>query len=152
MKRCILVSLLCFATASTALAQVTVRDPWVRATVPAQTATGAFMQISAAKGARLVEVRTPMASMAEIHAMTMVDNVMRMRAVPGIDLPAGKAVALEPGGYHVMLMGLKGRVKEGDTVPLTLIVMNKDGKRESVEVKAVARPLTATMSKGRHHQ
>jgi len=126
--------------ASTAHAQVTVKDPWVRATVAAQKSTGAFMQISVPKDARLVEVRSPVGS-AEIHEMRLTDNVMKMREVPGIDLPAGKTVELKPGGYHVMLMGLKGQIKEGDTVPLTLVVEGRDKKRETVEVKAVVRPL-----------
>ena len=82
------------SSASIAFAQVAVKDPWVRATVPAQTATGVFMQLKAAKGARLVEARSPVAGVVEIHEMTMVDNVMKMRAVREIDLPAGKTIHL----------------------------------------------------------
>ena len=134
-----LISLACLST--TALAQVTVKDAWVRATVPAQMATGAFMQLQAAQATRLVAARSPVAGVVEIHEMTMVDNVMRMRAVPGLDLPAGKAVELKPGGYHVMLMDLKGPVKEGDVVPVSLVVEGKDGLRQTVEIKATARAL-----------
>lgn len=152
MKRPILASFLSFAAASTAFAQVAVKDPWVRATVPAQNATGAFMQINAAKGARLVEARSPVAGVVEIHEMAMVDNVMKIRAVSGVDLPAGKAVEFKPGGYHVMLMDLKGQVKEGETVPLTLIVEDKSGKRETLEVKAAARALSGETGKQHKHQ
>jgi copper(I)-binding protein len=67
---------------------------------------------------------------------------MKMSAVDGIDLPAGKPVALASGGYHVMLMQLKRQMKEGDTVPLTLVVQKKDKKLETVEVKALVKPLT----------
>jgi copper(I)-binding protein len=134
-----LISLACLST--TALAQVTVKDAWVRATVPAQMATGAFMQLQATQAMRLVEARSPVAGVVEIHDMTMVDNVMRMRAVPGLELPAGKAVELKPGGYHVMLMDLKGQVKEGQSVPLTLVVEGRDKKRQTVEVKAQVRAL-----------
>ncbi len=134
-----LISLACLST--TALAQVTVKDAWVRATVPAQMATGAFMQLQATQAMRLVEARSPVAGVVEIHEMTMVDNVMRMRAVPGLELPAGKAVELKPGGYHVMLMDLKGQVKEGQSVPLTLVVEGRDKKRQTVEVKAQVRAL-----------
>ena len=141
MKRSISAVLLSFAVISTASAQVAVKEPWVRATVPAQKATGAFMQINAAKGARLVEARSPVAGLVEIHEMAMVDNVMKMRAIPGLDLPAGKSVDLKPGGYHVMLMDLKGQVKEGQSVPLTLVVEGSDKKRQSVEVKAQVRAL-----------
>jgi len=62
-------------------------------------------------------------------------------------LPAGKTVDLKPGGYHVMLMDLKGQVKEGDTVPVTLVVEGKDGKRQNIEVKAAARMSAAPAMK-----
>ena len=75
--------------------------------------------------------------------MTMEKDVMKMRAVPGLDLPAGKAVELKPGGYHVMLMDLKQQMKEGDTVPLTLVIEGKDKKRSTIEVKAPVKPLAA---------
>ena len=132
------------ALAASAHAQVTVKDPWVRATVPQQKATGAFMQLTAAKEARLVSASSPVAGVVEIHEMAMTDNVMKMRALPaGLELPAGKAVDLKPGGYHVMLMDLKGEVKEGSVVPVTLVVQGKDGKKETLEVKATARVANA---------
>lgn len=124
-----------------AIAQVNVKDAWVRATVPAQKATGAFMQLTAPAGARLVEARSPAAAIVEIHEMAMDNNVMKMRAISGLDLPAGRTVDLKPGGYHVMLIDLKGQLKAGDAVPLTLVFEDKDKKRQSVEVKATARPL-----------
>lgn len=133
-----------------ALAQVEVTDAWVRATVPAQTATGAFMKLRAKTAARLVEAKSPVAGTVELHEMKMVGDVMKMGAVPGVDLPAGQTVELAPGGYHIMLLELKRQVKEGDTVPLTLVVEGKDKKRETIEVKAVARPLGAAPA-GHHH-
>lgn len=137
--------------AAAAHAQVSVKDPWVRATVPQQKATGAFMQLTAARDARLVSALSPVAGVVEIHEMAMDNNIMKMRAVSGLDLPGGKAVDLKPGGYHVMLMDLKGPVKEGDMVPLTLVVEGRDGKRETLEVKATARALNATMPKDPAH-
>ena len=125
------------------MAQVTVKDPWVRATVSAQKATGAFMQITSAQDARLVEAKSPVAGVVEVHEMVMEKDVMKMRAVKGLDLPAGKTVELKPGGYHVMLMDLKQQMKEGDTVPVTLVVEGKDKKRSTIEVKAPVKPLTA---------
>ncbi|KAF0165885.1 MAG: hypothetical protein FD157_1061 [Rhodocyclaceae bacterium] len=123
-------------------AQVTVKDPWVRATVSQQKATGAFMQITSAQDARLVEARSPVAGIVEIHEMAMDKDVMKMRALPnGLDLPAGKTVELKSGGYHVMLMDLKQQMKEGDTVPMTLVVEGKDKKRSTIEVKAPVKPL-----------
>ena len=124
-------------------AQVTVKDAWIRATVPQQQATGAFMQLSAAKDTKLVAASSPLTPVVEVHEMAMKDNVMTMRQIPGLDLPAGKTVELKPGGYHVMLMDLKQQVKEGDTVPLTLTFEAKDGKRDTVDVKVPVRALNS---------
>lgn len=135
--------LLAILVASTAWAQVSVKEPWVRATVPQQKSTGAFMQLIAEQDARLVEVRSPAAKVVEVHEMAMENNVMKMRAVPALALPAGKAVELKPGGYHVMLIDLVAPIKEGERVPLTLVVEGKDGKRETVDVSADVRPLNA---------
>lgn len=130
------------AFAVPAHAQVTVKDPWVRATVSQQKATGAFMQITSAQDARLVEAKSPVAGVVEVHEMTMEKDVMKMRALAnGLDLPAGKSIELKPGGYHVMLMDLKGQVKDGDVVPVSLVFEGKDGKKQTVEIKATARPL-----------
>jgi copper(I)-binding protein len=75
--------------------------------------------------------------------MTMDKDVMKMRALTGgLDLPAGKSIELKPGGYHVMLMDLTLQLKEGDTVPMTLVVEGKDKKRTNVEVKASVKALT----------
>ena len=131
------------AIGTPAAAQVNVKEAWVRATVAEQKATGAFMQLSAPTGGRLVEVRSSVAGVVELHEMSMEGTTMKMRAVPGIDLPAGKTVELKPGGYHVMLMGLKQPLKEGQTVTLTLLVEGPDKKRETVDVKALVRPLGA---------
>lgn len=131
---------LAFAT-SAVLAQTAVKDPWVRGTVAQQKATGMFAQITSTAGGKLVSASSPVAGVVEIHEMAMEGNVMKMRAVPGLDLPAGKAVDLKPGGYHVMLMDLKRQLKEGETVPVTLTVEGKDGKKETIEVKAPVKPL-----------
>jgi copper(I)-binding protein len=128
-------------TASLAQAQVSVADAWVRGTVASQMGTGAFMKITAARPARLVGASSPVAGVVEIHEMALVDNVMRMRAVDVLELPAGRTVELKPGGYHVMLMDLKRTLKEGETVPVTLLV-EQDGKRREVEVRAAVRAAT----------
>jgi copper(I)-binding protein len=125
-----------------AFAQVTVKDAWVRATAPHQTATGAFLHITSVKDARLVAASSPLATV-EIHEMRMENHVMKMRQIDGITLPAGKAVELKPGGYHLMLTGVKQPIKEGETVELRLTV--ESGKaRETVALKAPVRALTAT--------
>ncbi|MDR3213204.1 MAG: copper chaperone PCu(A)C [Azoarcus sp.] len=122
-------------------AEVTVSDPWVRATVPQQKATGAFMKITSSVDARLVDVRSPIAETSEIHEMTMDGDKMKMRAVSALALPAGAPVELRPGGYHVMLLDLTVQVKEGSTVPIALTIENSRGERETLNVDAAVRPL-----------
>ena len=134
-----------------AWAQVEVKSAWVRGTVAAQKTTGAYMEINSAQGARLVSVESTVAGTVEVHEMSMDKNVMRMRAVPKLDLPAGKTVELKPGGYHVMLIDLKKPLKKGDSVPLKLKIENKDKTVSTVEVKAEVRETTAAPEhKGAH--
>ncbi len=132
-----------FLHGAVANAQVVVREPWVRATVAEQKATGAFMQLTSQQDARLVEVNSVVAKVVEIHEMKMDNNVMRMRAIKGLALPAGKGVELKPGGYHIMLMELNRTLKDGESVPLTLVVEGADGKRQAIELNVPVRPLTA---------
>jgi len=128
------------AAASLAQAEVTVKDAWVRGTVPAQTTTGAFMTLTSTAEAKLVSVASPVAKAVEIHESMMHGSTAQMHEVAAVALPAGKPVQLKPGGHHVMLMGLAKPLKPGDTVPLTLTIEEK-GKRSKVEVKAAVRPL-----------
>jgi copper(I)-binding protein len=131
-------------------AQTTVKDPWVRGTVPQQKATGMFAQLTSTAGGKLVSASSPVANIVEIHEMVMEGNVMKMRAIPGLDLPAGKAVDLKPGGYHVMLIDLKQTLKTGDTVPVKLVIEGKDGKRETVDVNAPVRALSNEKAEHKH--
>lgn len=132
-------TLLAATLAAQAQSPVKVEDPWVRATVAPQKATGAFMQLTANKPVKVVAASSPVAAVVEIHEMKMEDGVMKMRAVDALALPAGQPVALKPGSYHVMLMGLNRPIQAGETVPLTLTVEGEDKQRSSVEIKAVAR-------------
>jgi periplasmic copper chaperone A len=133
-----------------ASAQTTVKDAWVRGTVAPQKATGAFMQITSVQGGKLVSAQSPVAGVTEVHEMAMDGNVMKMRAVPALELPAGKAVELKPGGYHVMLMDLKQPLKDGESVLLTLVVEGKDGKRETLELKVPVKAMSATKPMTEH--
>ena len=126
-----------------AVAQTTVKDAWVRGTVAEQKASGAFMKITSAGGGKLLSVSSPVAGVAEVHEMAMEGTTMRMRAIPSLALPAGQAVDLKPGGYHVMLMDLKQQLKAGDMVPLSLVIEGKDGKRETLQLQAPVRALGA---------
>lgn len=117
---------------------VTVTDAWARATVTGQKATGAFMTLTAKDNAKLVGVSSPVAGVAEIHEMKMDKDVMKMAALPnGLDLPAGKAVALKPGSYHVMLMDLKAPLVKDSTVPVTLTFQDAKGVKSNVELKVL---------------
>ena len=130
------------ATASQA--QTTVTEPWVRATVAQQKASGLFARITSVKGARLVAASSPVAGGVEIHEMRMDGDVMRMRALPrGLELPAGKTVDLAPGGYHLMLIDLKQQLKAGDTVAVTLVIEGADKKRETLQVQVPVRAVGA---------
>lgn len=142
MKKLILAALVCTVLTASAQAQVSVTAPWVRATVPAQKSTGAFMHVQSATPARLVGVSSPAAASVELHKMEMKDHVMKMSKVDAIELPAGKVVNLASGGYHIMLTGLKQQLKEGQAIELTLQVEGKDHKRENVTVKIPVKPMT----------
>jgi copper(I)-binding protein len=114
---------------------VEVKDAWVRTTVAGQKATGAFMNISARDGAQLVGVSSPVAGVTEVHEMKMEGEIMKMRPVPILDIPAGKTLALKPGGYHVMLLDLKVPLAKGGSVPLTLVFKDARGAESKVELK-----------------
>jgi len=119
-------------------ANISVTDAWARATMPGQSVSGAYMQIQSDADARLVGVSSPAVPRVEVHEMKMDGDVMRMREVKAIDLPKGKTVSLEPGGFHIMLMNLPKPIAAGDIIPLILTV-ESGGKRQTVEVKAEAR-------------
>ena len=140
MKKLFITGLLALTTAAWAQTTVKVEDAWVRGTVATQKATGAFMRLTPSANARLVEAKSPVAGVVEIHEMAMENDVMRMRQVPGVDLAAGRTLELKPGGYHVMLMDLKQPLKAGEQVPITLVFEDAAQKRFTQEIKA---PVTA---------
>ena len=124
-------------SAGLALAQtpaVKVDNAWVRATVPGQKGTGAFMNITAKDGMRLVGVASPAAGVAEVHEMKMDGDIMKMRALPGLDLPAGKTVSLKPGGYHIMLLDLKAPLAKDATAPMTLRFKDAKGVESKLDL------------------
>ena len=142
--------------AATALAQAQqlpkVEGAWVRSSVAGQQGTGAFMKLTVKSRPRrtanlaaanepmqLVGVSTPVAGVAEVHEMKIDGNVMKMRAVGKLDLPAGRTVELKPGGYHLMLQDLKQPLPQGSTVPLTLVFRNAKGVDSKLELKVPVR-------------
>ncbi|WP_313296172.1 copper chaperone PCu(A)C [Diaphorobacter sp.] len=143
-------SSLLFAGAA-AHAEVTVKDAWVRATVAQQKATGAFMVLQADADSKLLSASSTITPVVEVHEMAMDNNVMKMREVKSVNLPAGKPVELKPGGLHIMLMDLKSQVKAGDVVPLTLTVEDKAGKRETIQIQAEVRALNTPAAPAAGH-
>lgn len=115
-------------------ADVKVEGAWARASVQGQKATGAFMRLTAKDGARLVRAESPAAGVTEVHEMKMEGDVMKMRAVPSLDLPAGKTVELKPGGYHVMLLDLKAPLAKDSSVPLTLVFQDAKGAESKLNL------------------
>jgi copper(I)-binding protein len=106
-------------------------------------ATGLFGRLTSEQDAQLIGAESSVAGVVEVHRMSMENGVMKMRAVPELELPAGRAVELAPGGYHVMLMDLRQTMTVGATVPVTLIVRRRDGRKETVEVRALVKALTS---------
>lgn len=111
-----------------------VSGAWVAPTVPGQSVGAAYMRLRSAQDAALVKIETNASSGAEIHQMTMVDDVMRMRRLDQVQLPAGRTVDLAPGGQHVMLLDLRHPLRVGDSVSITLTLRLQNGRtaRESV--------------------
>ena len=127
------------ALLNSAHAQVAVSNAWVRATVPGQQATGMFGTFTAKQDSTLVSASSPVASTVEVHEMKMEGDVMKMRAIPALALPAGQAVALKPGSYHVMLMGLKKPLPDGSSVPLKLVIEDAQKKPSTIDIKVPVR-------------
>ncbi len=96
--------------------------PFARATPPGATTGGAFLTIHNAgtSGDKLLSVKSAVAGAVQIHTMSMDGNVMRMREISVLDVPAGATVVLKPGGYHLMLVDLRQPLQAGARVPLTL--------------------------------
>jgi copper(I)-binding protein len=140
----------CLAAQTTWAANISVTDVWARATVPGQQVSGAYMHIQSDADARLVGISSATIQRVEMHEMKMDGGMMKMREVKAIELPKGKTVSLEPGGYHVMLMDLKKPIAAGDLIPLTLVV-ESDGKKQTIEVKAEARPMGSGGMQPMHH-
>lgn len=144
-----------FASAAVAAPAVPkVEGAWIRSTVKGQAGTGAFMKLTPSQATQLVGASTPVAGTAEVHEMKMEGQVMKMRAVPALDLPAGRATELKPGGYHIMLLDLKQPLAAGSSVPLTLTFRDSKGVEEKLELKvpvSARAPGAATAMDGHKH-
>jgi copper(I)-binding protein len=126
---------LCGLTHFSLAQTVDVQGAWARASVPGQKATGAFMTLTSRDGATLVGAASAVAQLAEVHEMKLDGDVMKMRALPMLELPAGKPVVLKPGSYHIMLQDLKAPLAKDSVIPLTLILRDSKGSESRVELK-----------------
>ncbi len=133
-------------TTGSALAQNTLRlqEPWARPTVAGQAAGGGYLRIvGGAVADKLVSASSEVSGRVELHSMTMDGNVMRMRQIDSIEIPAGKTVELQPGGLHLMFMDLKAPLSNGASFPLTLRFEKAGELKLAVKVQiapAVAAP------------
>ena len=141
-----------FVAAPPAFAQsVKVENAWARATVPGQKTGSGYVDLTSAADAALVAAGSPLAERAELHSMTMDGGVMRMRALPRVELPAGKTVKLAPGGLHVMLVDLKQPLKAGDKVPVTLSVQSSGTSLTTLKLEVPVRAADAGNAASHKH-
>jgi periplasmic copper chaperone A len=129
-----------------------VEGAWVRTSVAGQQATGAFMKITAPETMQLVGVSSPVAGVAQVHEMKMDGDVMTMRAISKLELPAGQTIELKPGGYHLMLLDLKQPLAVGSTVRLTLSFRTTTGteSRMELQVPVAARDPAGSAAAAKH--
>ena len=116
-------------------APVTAQAPWARASVQGQRATGAFVTLTATEPLTLVGASSPVAGVTEVHEMKLDGDVMRMRAVDGLALPANRPVQLKPGGYHLMLQELKAPLMPNTSIPLTLTFRTAAGQQRQLTLQ-----------------
>jgi len=122
--------------------ELKVSEATVRATAPGQDSAAVSLRIVAGSDARLVAVSSPVAKRAELHVMQHENGMMKMRQVDSVALPAKQEVVLD-GSAHIMLLGLKGQLKAGDSVQLQLTVEYAHKRREKVRVRAEVRSVHA---------
>ena len=135
---------------SAASVTLAVGHSWTRETAPGQSVGGGFMTITNKGGQddRLLSASSPAARDVQIHTVNMDGGVMRMRPLAaGLAIPAGKAVMLKPGGYHLMLMGLRQPLKRGGSVPVTL----RFQRAGEVRVQLQVQPIGASGPAQEHH-
>lgn len=127
--------------------QIKVENPYTRATVAGQKVAGGFMKIEN-KGAadQLISASSPMAAEMQLHTMSMEGNVMKMREVKVIDVPANGSVDLKPGGLHLMFMDIKAPLKAGESVPVKL----KFQKAGEIEIRLPVRELGGSSGHSKH--
>jgi periplasmic copper chaperone A len=120
----------------TVVGEIRIAAPWARATAGTATVGAAYMTLNntGATADRLIEASSPVAAKTEMHTHIIEGDIMRMRPVDGVDLPPGESVEFQPGGLHVMLIGLTGPLQEAESFPLTLSFAEAGTTTVEVEV------------------
>ena len=129
-----------FSAASAAVARVKIENSWARATLLHESANGAvFMTLTdtSGKGDMLVAASSPVAKTTELHVHKIVSGVIQMRPVSSLPIPAGGSITLQPGAEHVMLIGLKRPLREGETIPLQLVFTHSNIVETTVQIRGV---------------
>ncbi|QEW06075.1 copper chaperone PCu(A)C [Nitrincola iocasae] len=139
MRKLCLASALLFSSFSFAAESVNIHDPYARAVPPGQPNSAAFMQLENATQTDLavITAQSSASEVAELHTHTNVDGVMQMRQVDSIALPAGETTELKPGGLHIMLIGLKQPLADGDQIDLTLTFSDGSATEVTVPVRHI---------------
>ena len=143
---------LCFSPLQALAQTVKVTEAWVRAPVAGQKNASAYLELTSDRSAALVAAGSPVAGRVELHASTTEGGVMRMRALPRIELPAGRTVKFATAGMHLMLHDLKQALKPGDKVPLTLSIQSTDAAAgTSLTTMNIEAQVRAAVSAASHH-
>lgn len=151
MKKIVLAAASFWLATSAHAGDIAVTKAWARATAPGQEVGAAYFDIVSKSLAKIVKAESPAAASTEIHTMSMKNSVMEMRKIDSLELPAGKTVSLAPGGNHIMLIGLKKPLKEGDKIAVTLTLEKASKVQEKVEVSAEVKSMMAGMGGAMHH-
>lgn len=145
----LLTVLLALASFSIYAKELMVHDAYVRLLPPSSKTTGAFLEIMnhTSKDVKLLKAESDFADKVEIHNHIMKDGMMKMVEVKSIEIKAGKVLAMKPGSYHVMLIGLKKSLKKGQSAKIKLTF--DDGT--ILHAEAQVREISDAKTKGKHH-
>jgi periplasmic copper chaperone A len=145
------ITLAALTLSAASVAQVKIHNAWARPTVQGQQGGGGFMTMQSPVADKLLSGSTPVAERFELHTMSMEGDVMKMREVAAIELPAGQPVELKPGGLHVMFIGIKQPLKLGSKVPVTLKFEKAGEVKVEFEVMSRLVSQTEAPNKGDKH-
>ncbi|BAN35731.1 hypothetical protein SCD_n01920 [Sulfuricella denitrificans skB26] len=146
---CVLATLIAApALAGSAAESISADDPYVRMVPPGMTVSGAFMVLKNAdsKDHKVVKADSPAAKATELHTHTNDGGVMKMRQVKDIEIKTKGEAVLKPGSLHVMLIGLKQELKEGDNVAITLTFEDGSSKKVEAPVRKIQTEMKMEMN------